>query len=114
MIPGSQNVSAVKHDERLMVLPLGGFGAMRVIPNAKRDVAYSASCSITSPPRSWIILCLRRLLCYPRGVFPFFFLFLLSRVAYASIGFAHRSGEARWDPRMSSKWFRLMWFVQLT
>jgi len=77
MIPGSQNVSAVKHDERLMIPPLEGFGAMHVTPNAKRDVAYSASCGITSPPRPWITLCLRRLLCYPRGVFPFFFLFLL-------------------------------------
>lgn len=68
---------------------------MRVTPNTKRDVAYSVSCGIISPSRPQVVLCLRRPLCYPRGIFPFFSLSLLSRTAYAPIGFARRSGGAQ-------------------
>lgn len=80
---------------------LGGFG---VILNAKRDVAYSASCHLAfflhpeSPVWSYTPLSLSKGLLFPLS-------FLSYRRPFTSLsyGFAHRRSGAGWDSRVSSK-----------
>lgn len=87
--------SQARASERLTVRPwrIWAPWASPRIQNVTSHIQHRRRIRSPSHSRSHIlVLSLRRLHCYPRGVFPFFSLSLLSRTAYAPIGFARRSG----------------------
>lgn len=110
------NASAVRYDEYLMVPPLRIWHRARHFKRKTWRRIFSIVQYHVSPLNvlrllsvcvdSFVILEVS----FSSSPFPFY----RGKLTRLSIGFARQSGRAQWDPRVSSKWFRLMRLVQLT